>query len=173
MIALLGATAPGVTERGLTCAICQGECAKPLEHVISERSDSSLLFPDDKVQLYAEQNRHGRRLRLIQAYKGGTVRTFIDDMGPESDFKVEPFAIPSAGDGYVTEWNTVGECFAIAGDIHDNGGLVKNREHTRRATGAEWAAQYAQQRAFMREELAARSTYGAGGHFQRDRSWRK
>lgn len=170
------ASITGLAKSGTTgpteCQTCGGECASPDTHVFSDRNTSQLLRPDDRVRLYAEMVMHGRRIRVMRVYRENEVRAFVDDMGDPADFIAEPILIPSAGDN-PNDWNTVGECLEEAQHIHDIGGLQSRRKQTRRATGAEWAAELAQQNSLIREELAARSTYGAGGHFQRDRSWRR
>lgn len=166
----LGAAAGTTTP--IECAVCGGECAAPDQHVFTDRNTSMLLRPDDRVRLYTEMVMHGRRIRVMRVYRGGEVRTFVDDMGDPADFIAEPILIPSAGND-PSDWNTVGECLEEAQHVHDIGGLQSLRKRTRRATGAEWAAELDRQNSLIREELAARSTYGAGGHFQRDRSWRR
>lgn len=156
------------TSSALTCSICPDECRQPQKHLVSEKWATILLRDDEPVALYAESNKWGRRWRVVRVFRAGTIRNFVDDMGPMTDYKVGPFQIPSAGRD-ITEWNKVGECFEIAADRHEAHKDGHKRKYTAAPTGTDWAKEFAEKADYKKALNVQRSVYGQGGFTQRDR----
>lgn len=166
-MAITGLAADG-NESGLSCPRCGDPCAKPQEHLTGARVATTLLSPDDPCQLYTERAKWGRRWRVVKVYRGGKVRHFVDDMGAEEAFALGTLDIPSFGD-LPSEWNTVGECFELAGLRHQMGPAQ------RIAVAPPSVEQMAQELVNQHEYIAAwrrgRSHFGATGFTQRSRDW--
>ena len=145
MINLTGLASPG-TRMALNCPRCGDPCVDPQGHLPKSYNATELLRMDDRVRLYGETVKWGRRWRVIKVLMDSRVRSFVDDMGPEDEFKAPIFFIDSLGDDY-RFWNTVGECLDIAADRHDayrNGDKARMRHgRPQLATGKQWAEEYA------------------------------
>ena len=144
MPSITGTAQPG-SSLGLRCARCGDPCVDPQGHLAVPYNPTDLLHPDDLVRLYGETIKWGRRWRVMKVLKGGELKSFVDDMGVEDEFKTPVFFIDSLSDD-TNFWNTVGECFDIADDRHDayrNGAKARHRNNRpNAATGAEWAQEY-------------------------------
>lgn len=139
-----GFATPG-TRLALRCPRCGDPCGDPQGHLPTSYNATELLLPDDRVRLYGETNKWGRRWRVMKVLKDSKVRAFVDDMGPEEEFKAPVFFIDSLTDDY-RFWNTVAECLEIADDRHDayrNGDNPRMRHgRPQAATGKQWAEEY-------------------------------
>ena len=156
------------SDSGLYCLRCGDPCTAPSAHLATDRNATSLLSPDAPCRNYAEVEKWGRRWRVIEAYAGGGVRFFVDDMGPEIAFHARPFSIPSMGGG-PEDWNVTGECAEIARDRH--GAKPYERKIVPRATGADWAERYVRQNEIVAALVQGRSTFGPAFHVQRSKDW--
>jgi len=142
---------------GLICLIDGDACLTPVAHLAREQVSTSLLSREAPCLMYEETNKWGSRWRVVEAIHGGELRTFVDHMGDEDDFKVGGITIPSSGgDDHESYWNTFGECKDIAEDEHlQTGGWT--RRQVPRHTGEQWANRLME----MAEQKRAQSTFGS------------
>lgn len=153
---------------GLSCLTCGDPCVDPQGHLANERVDTSLIPLDAPILRYAERNKWGRRWRVIEAFVGGQVRPYVDDMGPEDEYLIGPFDIPSAGDE-TSEWNRFGECMDIALWNHDRNRGGFQRKRVPAATAQAWAEEVERNNESYARWRHASSTFGVGGFLQRAR----
>lgn len=104
----------------------------------------------------------------MHCYVGeGRMRYFVDDMGPDDDYKIGGIDIPS----FTTrpdEMNTVAECLEIATAEHDEHHEGYVRKRIPAATAAQWAMELVEQADFTRRWRKGQSVYGPTGFTQRD-----